>query len=331
MKVTSNVIEPIIGKMKGGVRLAKNEASIVDAAIRSASAKMEERVKKGAVNALEKTKGLPAGMSIKDVSGGNFKLAEGLSEQGKQIEKLAYEKIKREEQKILDDYQNEFGKVVNTDNFRRFFKKEGYKGYNSADVQEPSSYLKDKAFTSNLQNNEGIFATLFAGGSGTGKTSAIKNIPDATDTINKSSVVLDGNLSTLSSAEKKIKESIEAGKKVVIPYVYRDPVESFVQGAVKRMKTNAEEGGRLVPTKVVAENHIGSWDVVRKLHQAGVEVLPIDNSLGAGRAIKTTMDDLMKKIQYPTKEELTAILNKEVKKLYESGEITKKQYEGYIE
>ena len=97
------------------------------------------------------------------------------------------------------------------------------------------------------------------------------------------------------------------------------------------MKTNVEEGGRLVPTKVVAENHIGSWDVVKKLYNLGVRIIPIDNSLGAGNATRTTIVDLMKKIQYPTKEELTAILNKEVKKLYESGEITKKQYEGYIE
>ena len=51
----------------------------------------------------------------------------------------------------------------------------------------------------------------------------------------------------------------------MVVYVYREPIESFVDGVVKRRKTKKEEMGRIVPVKVIAENHSGSLETIKKL------------------------------------------------------------------
>ena len=263
-----------------------------------------------------------------------FARSSGLSPENKTIEDAAFNKVSQKEDQILADYKNkpgtQGGKIVNADSFRPYFKDVGYAGHNAAAVQEPASYLGKRAFTEALKN-PGEDAVLYAGGSGTGKTSAIKDIPELKNTADKAAVVLDGNLSSLSSAESKIKEATAAGKKTPIMYVYRDPVESFREGVVKRSLNNPDEMGRLVPTKVVAGNHVDSWDVVNKLADSGQKVQAVDNSLGRGKAALTTLDSLKQKVSYPSKSELTQILNGEAKKMLDAGTITPEQYKGYTE
>ena len=259
-----------------------------------------------------------------------FERAKGLSPKDQEIETKAFNKIIRQEEQILNEVRAERGKVVNTDDYRIPFKDVGYNGANAASVQEPASYLAKKAFTKGLENPE-KFATILAGGSGTGKTSAVKDIGKIKNVIDNSAVVLDSNLSSLNSALKKIKEAEKAGKTIYIPYVYREPVDSFVNGVVKRMKTNKAEGGRIVPSKITAGNHVDSWNVVKKLHNDGYMVEFIDNSLGAKNAKIVSFGELNSKIKYPSKEKLTDIFNKEAKKLHDAGEITTEQYKAYIQ
>jgi len=74
----------------------------------------------------------------------------------------------------------------------------------------------------------------------------------------------------------------------------------------------------------------------------GVRFRFVDNSLGAGKAKLVSLDELVAKIKYPPKDELTAAANKKVRDLYESGQkfvdndgvahtVTKKQYDALIE
>lgn len=258
----------------------------------------------------------------------SFERAKNLSGGDSKIEEAAFKKIATQEDKILKEYTEKHGKIVNTDSFRPFFKDDGYVGHNAAAVQEPSSYLAKKAFANGLKN-DGEFATLYAGGSGTGKTSAIKDIPEMTEIVKKSSVVLDGNLSSFSSAIKKIEEADAAGKKVPIIYVYRDPMESFTEGVVKRMKRNKEEMGRLVPADVIANNHIGSWETVKELHEKGFNVRFIDNSNGAKNAKEVSFEELSQKIKYPEEKIMKEQFDAEAERLYRSGEINQFEYKSY--
>lgn len=258
-----------------------------------------------------------------------FERAKGLSSTDREVENKAFEKILNSEPSLLQAYKAKYGNEINADNFRPFFKDIGYNGANAAAVQEPSSYLAKKAYSDALKN-KGDFATFSAGGSGAGKSSGIKSIPELSNLKNKSAVLLDSNLSSYSSAIKKIKQAEDAGKKFVGIYTYRDPIDSFVNGVVKRMNDNPEEMGRIVPTKVMAGNHIDSLEVVKKLIKDGYNFWVVDNSLGAGKAKLTTLEDIVKKAKYPSVQELTGILNRKAKELRDSGVITPEQYKEYI-
>lgn len=271
--------------------------------------------------------GSPAPVSTPKITSiDKFEKADSLSPKDRAVETAAFKKVLQNEDKILADYTQKYGKVINTDNFRQFF--DGYNGTNAAAVQEPASYLAKRARAEALKNPE-PFATVLAGGSGVGKTSAVKNVNQLKNTMRNSAMIFDGNLSTMKSAEKVIKEAEAAGKIVNLVYTYRDPTDSIVNGVVKRMLTNAEEKGRLVPTKVVANNHIGSWEVIKQLHERGYDIAFIDNSLGPNNAKLVSYEDLAKKIKYPSEPRLRQAFNREVKKLYDTRQITKKQYEGY--
>ena len=271
----------------------------------------------------------------KSILGTDREFAKNLTNKDRIIERKAFARVDKDADKILKDYKAKNGKIVNTDSFRPYFKDDGYVGYRAASVQEPASELSKRAYLDGLKN-EGKYATIYAGGSGTGKTSAVKNIPSISKILNDSSVILDGNLSSIGSAIKRITEATNAGKKVPIIYVYRDPVDSLVNGVVKRSINNADEMGRIVPNSIIADNHIGSWETVSKLFKDGFDVKFIDNSLGAGKAKRVKYSDLANKIKYPSREELTQIFNNKIKELYESKtkigkrEIRKQEFAKYL-
>jgi len=258
----------------------------------------------------------------------NFERAKGLSKSDQTVESLAFDKIAKQEETILDAYKQKHGKIVNADNFRPMFKEEGYAGHNSAAVQEPASYLAKRAYAEGLKN-EGKYAMFTSGMSGAGKTSALKNVPIFEQLSSKASVVLDSNLSKWDSTMKKFAEAEQAGKIPVTFYTYRDLIDGLVNGVVKRMLKNPDEMGRLVPTKEIASNAPGSWEVAQRLQKAGYKVYFVDNSLGAGRARLSSLKELQKKVSYP--KDVKPILDAKIKELYDTGRITKKQYEGYTQ
>lgn len=227
---------------------------------------------------------------------------------------------KTKDQQILADYKTKNGNVVNPDDLRPYFASEGYAGHNAGDFHEKVSALSKTAYTDALKN-EGDDAILLAGGSGAGKSSAVKSLPAIGKQLKKAAVVFDGNLSSYDSAIKKIAEAEKAGKKVKIVYVYRDPVEAVDQGVISRMLTNKSEMGRLVPNHITAGNHVGSWDVVSRLHKEGYSVSFIDNSLGRGKAKTTTFEALNAKIQNTSVEDLTKKMNEVTKKAYVEGKL----------
>ena len=254
-----------------------------------------------------------------------------LSGENKAIEARAFKKIEQNEKELLQLYKQDNGDVINTDDFRKLFTAEGYAGHNAAAVHEPASYLAKKAFSDRLKNPEKV-ASFLAGGSGTGKSSAVKNLPAVSKTIDNSAVILDSNLSSLKSATKKIDEAKKAGKLVNVVFVYRDPMDSFENGVVTRMLNNPDELGRLVPAKVVAQNHIDSWNVIRQLQDRGVHVSYIDNSLGAGNARVVTRQQLEGKVEYPSVEALTTLFRNKAKQLKKDGTIkTNEQLKGYLD
>lgn len=237
------------------------------------------------------------------------------------VQENSIHKYLSEKDELLDKYLEKNDRTANTDEARKFFTDVGYKGSNSAAVQEAASALGKDAWRYSLKKNKEPYATLFAGSSGSGKTTAVREVAPE---INKSSAaIMDGNLSSYSSAKKRIVEANAAGKKVRIAYIYREPVDAWINGVVKRMKNNASEMGRIVPLSVFLSNLKGSWKTVSKLMDDGFKATLIDNSQGAGKA------ELMNrakfdKISFST--DLKATLKTETKKLLDAGKITSEQY-----
>ena len=255
-----------------------------------------------------------------------------LSPEDSKVQEAAIHKWVNNKESLVKEFIKMKGNVANADDARKLFKDVGYTGTNAAAVQEPASALNKEAWRTMLKNNPGEHAVLYAGGSGSGKSSAIKDLFPAEKS--SASAVLDGNLSSSKSANERIGEAVAANKKPLIIYAYRDPVESFKDGVVKRGLQNPEEGGRIVPTKVVAANHIDSWHVVKQLGDKGdVDVRYIDNSRGARQACLMSKDDF-DSIKYPTKEALTKQLNDAILYMYEQGtkhgQIAKEVYDAYI-
>ena len=230
---------------------------------------------------------------------------------------------------MLKQYTRSFGKVVNADLARRLFKDCGYNGRNSAAVHEPSSALAKDAWRHNLKENSQPDAILYAGMSGAGKSSAVTGVLPHIE--EDAAAVLDGNLSKISTAEERIKEALDAGKDPIIVYVWRDPVDAWVNGVVKRMKSNAEEGGRVVPLSEALKNGPGSLATVRTALSKGAkfneDVYIVDNSLGSKNA-KLMDREKFDTLSYP--DNLRDTLLTKTKELYDAGQITAEQYQALI-
>lgn len=242
------------------------------------------------------------------------------------IQERAIEKYVKNKDQLVQEYISQNGRIVNTDEARKLFNDVGYRGVNAAAVQEPSSALAKDVWKTALQN-EGKEALIYAGGSGSGKTSAVRRFMP--ETVEKAAAILDGNLSTIKSARSRIAEAEAAGKTPKIVYVYRNPLESFVEGVIKRSKQNKAEGGRIVPTRIVAENHVGAYNVTKELLEEGkygVEL--VNNNLGYGAQRSMTPAEF-RKISFP--KNLLDKLNKAVKTLYEREEITKEELDAYLD
>lgn len=248
---------------------------------------------------------------------------ESLTGRGAEIQEASIAKYEADPQKMVDDYLAENGKVINTDEARKLFADVGYNGANSAAVHEASSAVSKSAWRQALKN-AGEYATIFAGGSGTGKTSVAQVA--LKDTIDQSSVILDGNLSKMSSALERIKEAKDAGKKVAIAYVYRNPKDAWKNGVIARMLNNPNEGGRVVPMSTFLENHLGSYDVTKQLlkNKDVDKISMIDNSFGAGKHQAMNVDKF-NNLSYDINT-LRSDLLKITKQLYDQGTISEVEY-----
>jgi hypothetical protein len=257
-----------------------------------------------------------------------FQRQPNLSPADRTIEDASVKKYLSHKDQLISDYTQSFGKVANADLARRLFKDVGYNGKNSAAVHEAASALSKDVLRALVTTNKEPAAVYYAGGSGTGKSSVVNRLfPDALD---NAAAVLDGNLSKLPSALKSIKIAQDAGKQVKIIYVYRDPVDAWINGVVKRMNTNADEAGRVVPLSTFLENHPGSHQVVKELMDAGFDVQLIDNSLGSPQKATILSHDKFNQIRYNVdslRKELTA----KTKELLDRGTITKEQYDALID
>lgn len=259
--------------------------------------------------------------------------AANLSDEARVIEQTFGKQLQEDFKGSVAEYQKRFGNVLNTDNARELSADYNLdRSRRSAAVHEPASAFIKKMYEEELAKpapegkyNEVLFT---AGGTGAGKSTAIRGKPEFNKTANEAQIVYDTNLSSFGSSKKKIEQARAAGKDVQIVYVLRDPVDAMVNGAVPR----AERMGRTVPIQEHVKTHVESLDTIKKLAQEfandeGVQIHVIDNSFGKGQA-RVVPIDALKNVQYNT-DEVTKNVQASLEALQANGKLKPEIYEGF--
>lgn len=270
---------------------------------------------------------------------GNSKITKNTSLIGEdaRIQDAAILKYEKNPEKLLIEYRKRFGKnYVNADEARKLFKDVGYNGANSNAVHEAASALNKDVWRYNLNVNTEPYAILYSGVSGGGKSTAITKIPRVTKMLDEAAAILDGNLSSYSSALDRITEATKFNKIPCVVHIHRDPIDAFENGIVTRMNNkNSPDYGRVVPIKHVVKTSHGSRETLEELFKTAEDIgmpkeyiIIVDNSLGLGKAKEINLNELLNK-KIP--DNLESLLVNKVKELYAKGTITKKQLEKFLQ
>lgn len=228
------------------------------------------------------------------------------------------------------------GRILNTDDARELSPHYRADRTKSADVHEPASAFTKQMYADKLSNptppgmdNTVIFT---AGGTGAGKTTGLQEVLSASPVAQRAEIVYDTNMNKFSSADEKVRQALDAGRKVHVVYTYRDPSEALTQGALTRAsRMEAELGtGRTVPLDEHFKTHIGAYEVMKQLQDKygndhRFEMKIIDNSRGKDRArVVSSLDQLPKLDHTKVRKELDDALEN----AYRTGKISQAIYRG---
>jgi len=214
------------------------------------------------------------------------------------------------------------GRILNTDAARELFPEYAADRTLSAQVHEPASTFVKNLYAEKLSlpTPKGLENTVVftAGGTGAGKTSAIKRASqEASDAINNAEMIYDTNMNTFSSADDKIQQALKAGRNVQVFYTYRDPVTSLTEGALTRASKMEKNfgSGRTVPLSEHLKTHIGSQKTIKELaakykDNDNVIIRAIDNSKGVEDVRYMDIKDIPKFNETELRKKLNEALEK---------------------
>ena len=255
------------------------------------------------------------------------------------IEQEYFGRLQNDYPGLVAQYQqlaeSDQGRTLNTDVARELSEHYRADRTKSADVHEPSSafvkqYYADRLAQPTPKGREPV-VIFTAGGTGAGKTTGMEIVKKVDPTASKAELVYDTNMNSFDSADKKIRQALDAKRKVHILYTYRDPVEALENGALKRAKRMEEEKGtgRTVPLSEHARTHIGARQVIEQLsakyrNNPNVQIKVIDNSRGPGNAVLSRLDKLPKLSENEVRKGLKDALERAKK----SGAISERIYRG---
>lgn len=241
------------------------------------------------------------------------------------FDKNSTEKLFNDPISLRDEYLNKFGNEVNTDLARELFADVGYNESNSPEFQNAASGLRDMVFnhlidTKQGQGNNTVLIT--AGGSGSGKSTALENaLPDR----ESYPAIFDTTLAN-KSMEKKIETILDKGYSVRIAFVMRDIVDAWENGVLRRKRTVGEN--------YHIDAHMQAKERVLNLMEkykddSRVDIQVIDNTNGKENIkVSDNPIDFLKSFNYNT-----AGVQKQIydatERAKQSGKISQEQYKGF--
>jgi heavy metal sensor kinase len=245
------------------------------------------------------------------------------------LEQRASDLVRQNAAALAEEYTRRFGNEIGTDNAREIVSPE-YAASNEARTQwsratqKPAAALSDCLFEQALQHpdpEKPRVVVMTAGGTGAGKTTALRANPDLSD----AQAIYDSNLSSKKSSVARIEAAKAAGNQVEILFVHRDPVEALTGGVLPR----AMDEGRIVDLEAHARMYRDAAEnfgylVRRYSRDPEVRFRAFDNTRGPARGRLVPVEETAR-IRYSTSElrpKLRAALEKE----YSDGRISKPVY-----
>lgn len=227
------------------------------------------------------------------------------------------------------------GRLINTDEARELSDEYRMDRTKAGEVHQASSAFTKQIYDKLLKEQTPIgrepIVRFMAGGAGAGKSTALK-------TGNKfdydPDITYDTTLSKGAADAKKIDKALETGRDAEIVHVYRDPIEAFENGVLKRGKNKDKPNGRIVPMREVAKNHVGARESINyMLDRYGddnrVKIALFDNSRGQNNG--DFVDDIseLPEMNY-TADELEAQMKEVLDRKFAEGYIDEQTYNQYL-
>jgi hypothetical protein len=164
-------------------------------------------------------------------------------------------KLDRERDTLRAAYEQRFGRVYNADSAselldvhepgQRWQHHDAVRSSAGALVQD----LYDRALAEPVDPAKDI-VRFTGGGTGSGKSTVLRETPSETH------AVLDSTLADYASSKRNIDAARRSGRFAMVEYVYRDPIDAFVNGVVKRLRD--PDNGRPVTVATHASTHVNA-------------------------------------------------------------------------
>lgn len=202
-----------------------------------------------------------------------------------------------------------------------------YKGEIAASYHEASSGFAKAIFDEYMEKAKAqgkIRIAFTAGGTGAGKTTAL--IGQRPEEFSEYGVVYDTNL-TGDGGVKKVELAFKNGFRVNIHYVYRDVVDSFIEGVIPRVRTK----NRIVAINEHIKRHAEVLPTIDKLTEkfsdefkvGDLQVFYNDNTHGKGGALEVEFDKLP--IKAYDEADLRKTLYEETQRAVADGRLTEQE------
>jgi hypothetical protein len=156
----------------------------------------------------------------------------GLSSEAQAVETRTIEMVGKGLDVLVQEYRKRFGAVVGTDLARELFAEYTASLQSRLEfalaVQRSGAYVADAVYKRILSGPVVGDALFTAGGTGAGKTTAIRTSSQTKGLISEAAVVYDSNFNSLGSARAKVTLALEAGLRAIVIFVHRHPVEAYL-------------------------------------------------------------------------------------------------------